>query len=60
MVMKDNFGQTVKGMEKGKGGIGKAVSAAAHARNAARAAARTEGGIKGTPGKEVYPVYKTY
>lgn len=58
--MKDNFGQTVKAMDKGKGGIGKQVSAAAHARNAARAAARTEGGITGKPGKQVLPVYKTY
>lgn len=31
-MAKDNFGQMVKGMEKGKGGIGKAVSAAAKAK----------------------------
>lgn len=32
MAPKDNFGQTVRAMDKGKGGIGQAVSAAAQAK----------------------------
>lgn len=55
-IKANNFGQTVKAMDKTQGGIGAAVSAAAKARNIAR----KEAGLLGKGGKNVSKVNKTY